>query len=214
MARKHGSKTKGQKSRPRGLKPKEGKIQRWESVSDIPLDEEENCELHYISVFGKPFNSIPTVHASRDRILLNGEDEDYLDEGDEDEVFALKGLAQDNSESELAYEEGSDEESEGSGDLEDGPSKTKSKAKSKGKKSKPSPPSSPASESEEEEEVWGKKKSDYYSSNAAQLESDDEEANEMEEQEAKRLQTKARETMVEDDFGLGDAVEDAVEPEE
>lgn len=59
-------------------------------------------------------------------------------------------------------------------------------------------------------ETWGRNKSAYYSSNAADVESDDEEANELEEQEAKRLQAKAREVMVEDDFGLHDLAE--VEP--
>lgn len=73
---------------------------------------------------------------------------------------------------------------------------------------------SSASESESEEEAWGKKRSAYYSSNAAQLESDDEEANELEEQEAKRLQAKARDPMQDDDFGLADPVEVSVDPEE
>ena len=79
--------------------------------------------------------------------------------------------------------------------------------KTKGKGKKTSPPTSDASESESEEEGWGKKKSEYYASNAEQIDSEDEEANEMEEQEAKRLQTKAREVLTEDDFGLGDAAE-------
>ena len=122
-------------------------------------------------------------------------------------------------------EESEDGDSEGAEEVEDQDSNedsdtvaqskivTKKISKTKGKKSKLSPPSSQASESEEEE-GWGKKKSDYYSSNAAQLESDDEEANELEEQEAKKLQAKVRDTLGEDDFGLGDAVEDAPEPEE
>jgi U3 small nucleolar RNA-associated protein 3 len=59
-------------------------------------------------------------------------------------------------------------------------------------------------ESEEEEESWGRKKSAYYSSNAAELDSEDEEANELEEQEARRIQTKARDAMQDDDFGLAD----------
>lgn len=86
-----------------------------------------------------------------------------------------------------------------------------SKAKSKKKVAI----SSSSEESESEEETWGRNKSAYYSSNAAQLESDDDEANELEEQEAKRLQGKARELMAEDDFGLEDPLEvtgiDAIE---
>jgi U3 small nucleolar RNA-associated protein 3 len=39
------------------------------------------------------------------------------------------------------------------------------------------------------------------------LESDDEEGNELEEQEAKRLQAAARKEMTDDDFGLNDSPE-------
>ena len=66
-------------------------------------------------------------------------------------------------------------------------------------------------QSEEEEEGWGRKKSEYYASNDAQIESDDEEAHEMEEQEAKRLQTKTRDGLADDDFGLDDMAEGAAE---
>ena len=60
----------------------------------------------------------------------------------------------------------------------------------------------------EEEESWGRKKSVYYSSNAADLDSEDEEANE---QEAKRLQLKARDVMADDDFGLADIAQEGAE---
>ena len=70
----------------------------------------------------------------------------------------------------------------------------------------PAVPSPPPPE-EEEEESWGAKKSAYYASNAREIESDDEEANELEEQEAKRLQAKMRDAMADDDFGLEDVVE-------
>ena len=73
------------------------------------------------------------------------------------------------------------------------------------------PPFDDEDDESEEEEGWGTKKSAYYASNAEQLESDDEEANELEEQEAKRLQSKARDAMADDDFGLGDVVEGAPE---
>jgi U3 small nucleolar RNA-associated protein 3 len=66
------------------------------------------------------------------------------------------------------------------------------------------------SNEEDDEESWGKRKSAYYSSNAAELESDDEEVNEMEEAEALRLQSKARRALTDDDFGLGDVQEYAV----
>ena len=48
----------------------------------------------------------------------------------------------------------------------------------------------------------------YYSSNAADLDSEDEEANE---QEAKRLQLKARDAMADDDFGLADIAQEGAE---
>jgi U3 small nucleolar RNA-associated protein 3 len=69
-------------------------------------------------------------------------------------------------------------------------------------------PSTPASDSDqdeggsEEEETWGTKKSAYYSANDAHFDPEDEEANELEEREARRLQMKAREGMGDEDFGL------------
>jgi U3 small nucleolar RNA-associated protein 3 len=66
----------------------------------------------------------------------------------------------------------------------------------------------------QEEESWGRKKSAYYSSNAAELDSEDEEANELEEQEAKRIQTKARDAMLDDDFGLADINQDDMDVNE
>jgi U3 small nucleolar RNA-associated protein 3 len=77
----------------------------------------------------------------------------------------------------------------------------KSKTKSKLKK----PLSS--SDTESEDETWGRSKSAYYSSNAAQIDSEDEEANELEEQEARKLQLKARDAIHEDDFGLDEGLE-------
>jgi U3 small nucleolar RNA-associated protein 3 len=55
------------------------------------------------------------------------------------------------------------------------------------------------------EEAWGRKKSVYYSTNAAQIDSDDEEAQKLEEAEVLRLQAQARNTLDEADFGLFDA---------
>lgn len=152
------------------------------------------------------------VHSSRDKILLDG-DEVEDDSGDEDEVFALKGMPEDSpSEDEYDEDDGMDEDD----DIDDvhyaaAAAAAKDKKKAKGKKGKKERKDE-SSESEEddeseEEEGWGNKKSAYYASNAEQIESDDEEANELEEQEAKRLQTKARDAMADDDFGLGDVVE-------
>lgn len=145
------------------------------------------------------------VHAARDRILLEGEDLRSDDEGDEEEVFALDGVADDSDDSQDEGHAGEDDEDEEEEYPEPGPSTKKSK---KGKKGAKAPATSDEeSGSEEEEEGWGRSKAAYYSSNAGQLESDDEEANELEEQEARRLQAKARDTMTDEDFGLGDFVE-------
>lgn len=153
------------------------------------------------------------VHAARDQILLDGEGMRSDDEGDEEEVFALKGMpSEDESEDE-------DEDMAGEGDLggeDDGPVPGPSTVKpKKGKEAaKAAGSSDEESGSSEEEEGWGKSKAAYYSSNAGQLDSEDEEANEMEEQEARRLQAKARDAMTDNDFGLEDTVEGGPEPEE
>ncbi len=81
--------------------------------------------------------------------------------------------------------------------------KGKAKAKAKAKDDS----SDSDSDSEEEEESWGQSRAAYYSSNAANLESDDEEGHELEEQEAKRLQAKARQEMTDDDFGFNDPID-------
>ncbi|KAF8521065.1 Sas10 C-terminal domain-containing protein, partial [Gautieria morchelliformis] len=67
----------------------------------------------------------------------------------------------------------------------------------------------PSDTESEESESWGRKKSAYYASNAGLLaekegEEDEEEANQMEEREARRLQARMRDTMVDEDFGLDD----------
>jgi hypothetical protein len=124
-------------------------------------------------------------------------------------VFALKGIpsSESDDDAEDTYEE------EGQEDEEDQP-QPEVRASRKGKaKAKPPPESEDDddAEEEEEEESWGHKKSAYYSSNAAELDSGDEEANELEEQEAKRLQVKARDAMADDDFGLADIAQEGAE---
>ena len=143
------------------------------------------------------------VHASRDKILLSEEED--VDDADEDEVFALEGMSdeeveEDEDGDEVAYAE--DE------DVDDDHVVKKSRKRSKSKKTLSS-----SSDTESEDETWGRSKSAYYSSNAAQIDSEDEEANELEEQEARRLQLKARDTIHEDDFGLGGGLEDELAPE-
>ena len=142
------------------------------------------------------------VHASRDRILLDGDD---VDEGeDEEEVFALRGVSSDS--------DSDDDQLESDGmQVDSEPATSKSKSKSKTARDAKKSSAKDASDSEEEE-TWGRSKGAYYASNAAELDSEDDEANELEEQEALRLQAKAREGMCDQDFGLGDVVEGDIEP--
>ncbi|CAL1712744.1 unnamed protein product [Somion occarium] len=185
MARKHTTKPKSTKSRPRAFNKKDSSVPRWNKPQDIPMDEEDR------------------FHAARDQILLDGAAHDSDDEGDEDEVFALKGLPEDSDEDESDGDEMLDDDDPYK-NLPEMPKDKPKKAKKKGKAVASS--SEDESEDESEEEGWGKK-SEYYASNEAQIDSEDEEANEMEEQEAKRLQLKTRDAMADDDFGLDDVVD-------
>lgn len=145
-----------------------------------------------------------SVHASRDRILLNG-DEMHYDEDDfgaEEEVFALNGV-----DSSSEDQDGDQEGGEDAMDVDGEPSTSHSAKGSRAKPTTAQKPATLASDSDEGEEesgveTWGTKKSAYYSANGAHFDSEDEEANELEEKEAGRLQMKAREGMCDEDFGL------------
>ncbi|KAF9242577.1 Sas10 C-terminal domain-containing protein [Melanogaster broomeanus] len=197
MPRRRPSSKAKSRSKPRPVDRKESRLKRWDKPSEIELDEEDQ------------------FHASRDKILLDVGNEYGDDDEDEDEVFALQGMSDDEDEAEdedaVGYhdEEGEDIEEDASNKKSTSRSKPKSsKSKSDSKKSKDTSPQPDS----EEEETWGRSKGAYYSSNAAQLDSDDEEANELEEQEALRLQAKARDALRDDDFGLGDVMQGEVEP--
>ena len=130
-------------------------------------------------------------------------DED--DFGAEDEVFALNGV--DPSSEEDESEEGGRGGEGDAMDVDENPSIPHPAGGTNVKPTKSRKPAALASESDEgegesEEETWGTKKSAYYSANDAHFDSEDEEANELEEKEARRLQMKAREGMCEEDFGL------------
>lgn len=157
----------------------------------------ENIKMHF------------TVHASKDRILLEGEEAGADDDGDEEEVFALKGIpsSESDEDEEDAYEEDDYDENQ--------PHPVSTTIKGSKKKAKlPTESEDDEEQESEEEETWGRKKSAYYSSNAAELDSEDEEANELEEQEAKRIQAKTRDAMLDDDFGLADTNQDDMEVNE
>lgn len=184
MPRRRSTKVRSKSGKPRPINRSEGNLKKWEKISDIPLDEEDQ------------------FHASRDKILLDGKDLIDDDDGDGDEVFALKGL---DDESE---DDGGEDEDVDMDDLDDEEVMEKTLApktkKQKAQRKKELVQSESSEEPESEEETWGRSKSAYYSSNAPQLDSDDEEANELEEQEAKRLQAKSREDLEDADFGLED----------
>lgn len=146
------------------------------------------------------FNRI--VHAAKDKILLEGNDPDYSDDGDEDEVLRLKGMDDDSEDEEdddfAQYQEEI---------LPEEPLAKKEKGKKAKKKKSKSSETKFREGEEEEDESWGKGKAAYYSSNADQLASDDEEGNELEEKEAIRLQAKIRQELEDEDFGLNDSLD-------
>ena len=161
------------------------------------------------------------VQEQRDKILLEGEEVAPDDDYDDDEVFALKGLAESESEDEDEdelyneddeIEEGEEEKEEKKSTKKKKKLKEKEKTKSvKGKFAESSEDEDNKEDEEDMEESWGTKKSAYYSSNAALLESDDEEGHELEEQEARRLQAKLREPLREEDFGYDEALQRTVD---
>lgn len=93
-------------------------------------------------------------------------------------------------------------------EIDEEPSTSGSAKGSRPKSTKAPKPSATVSDSDRDEDesdgeaTWGTKKSAYYSANDAHFDSEDEEANELEEKEARRLQMKAREGMGDEDFGL------------
>ena len=211
MVRRRSGKGKAAQHKPRGVDRKDGKMKRWNKASDIPMDEEDHCmSLSSLVWFFGGVADARIVHTSRDKILLEGDESEDDEDGDEDEVFALKGMPEDDSSEDEQDEHAMDSDEDiddvhyaAAAAAEKGKKKEKQKKGKKGKKDE----SEDEEESESEEEGWGIKKSAYYASNADEIESDDEEANELEEQEAKRLQAKARDAMADDDFGLGDVVD-------
>ena len=128
----------------------------------------------------------------------------YDEDGEDDEVFALKGIDDDLQEDEGFYGYEDDEVPDDEAELETEAPATKRKSKHSRKAKGKTAESPEEEEAAEEEEGWGRGRAAYYSSNADQLESDDEEGNELEEQEAKRLQAAMRKEMTDDDFGLND----------
>ncbi|KAF8809583.1 hypothetical protein BYT27DRAFT_7187900 [Phlegmacium glaucopus] len=175
----------GSKSQSKSFHKSDGKLKKWNTISDIPMDEEDQ------------------FHTSKDKILLDGDHNDD-DDGDDDEVFALKGIDDDSEEDEEIYKDEDDEVPDDEVEIETKGPTTKKKSKRSKKAKGKTAESSEEEEEEEEEEGWGRGRAAYYSSNADQLESDDEEGNELEEQEAKRLQAAIRKEMTDDDFGLND----------
>jgi len=205
MVRRRSTKGREGRSKPKPLKRADGKIKKWNTIADIPMDGEDQCACCHFQICRKTYlTALFAVHHSKDQILLDG-DRGGRGEDDEDdeEVFALKGL-DDDSEDEEEYNNQDDDDVDDEEALEDDVPTSKKKKSTKSKKGKGKAVEDENSDEEEEEEGWGRGRAAYYASNADQLESDDEEGNELEEQEAKRLQSKMREEMQDDDFGLND----------
>ncbi len=97
------------------------------------MDEEDQCEASF-SVFSFVNAHIRQVHASRDKILIAG-DEGEDEDGYDDEVFALNGVSdEDEDEDEYGMDVDDDMDDDGM-DYEEKPS-SKAAVKSKKKKSK------------------------------------------------------------------------------
>ena len=58
MVRRRSSKLKGSGSNPRPLDKRDAKINRWNTLEDIPMDEEDQCALPLVSLSGDPLENI------------------------------------------------------------------------------------------------------------------------------------------------------------
>ncbi|KAG8903132.1 hypothetical protein FRB99_003675, partial [Tulasnella sp. 403] len=186
---------------------KHASLSRWNRAEDIPLDDEEQ------------------FHNNRDRILLEGEEswDDGLGEGTE--VFGLKGLAEETeSFDEDALGVTDEDDDEVWADEDDQSSKTKASASSSKSlatsttmKSSDEESESDSDDTDAELSKWGKRHSAYYVDGQDEETSDyeaQEDTRAMEEQEAKRLQLRAREFIDEDDYGLAQGYELDVEEDD
>jgi U3 small nucleolar RNA-associated protein 3 len=147
--------------------------------------------------------TILLVQLNRDKVLLEADESGNSDDGGEDEVFPLRHTLSDGS-SDTTEDEvlTPDELTSLVGDNR----KKAAKAAAKSKKVPSPPPSEKYSDGdeEEEEEGWGSKKSAYYSTNAPELDSEDEETQQLYLEESIRLQVKSRSRLKDGDFGLDD----------
>ncbi|PVG00257.1 hypothetical protein CPB86DRAFT_701576 [Serendipita vermifera] len=164
---------------------KSSSIARWDRRQDIELDEED------------------AFHENRDKIMLENDDKEVSDDELKNEVFALNKLK------EYSEEDSEEMEEEESVPSHSRPTKGKKDKKNKNSSEKPtlSDATAPSESSDLDEplESWGRNKSAYYSTNAADIDSDDEETQRLEEAEAIKLQKQARAALREDDFGIHDS---------
>ncbi|KIO18683.1 hypothetical protein M407DRAFT_31668 [Tulasnella calospora MUT 4182] len=181
VRRRKTSSTKANGAKKPRVNKKDAGLKRWETREDIPLDDEEQ------------------FHADRDRILLEGDDEwDDDGLGDQNEVFGLKGLASSDDDEEEGESDSQWEHEEDEAAVKAIPS-----SKTSAELSRKAAPKAKDESEEEEDEGWGRKQSAYYvdgEGNAS--DEDEEELEKMEEEEARRLQRKAREQIAEEDYGL------------
>jgi U3 small nucleolar RNA-associated protein 3 len=145
----------------------------------------------------------PVVHENRDRILLEGEENDESDDDLKNEVFALRDYPDVSESSEEPHETPGETDEPDSESTK--PAKSKKTGPKKASLNDAAAPSESSSDETEQFESWGRSKAAYYSTNAAAIGSDDEEAQQLEEAEVLKLQSQARAALDEDDFGVLDA---------
>ncbi|KAH7340908.1 Sas10 C-terminal domain-containing protein [Rhizoctonia solani] len=184
-----GRKSNGTRADNRTSIKESGRMKRWETAEDIPMDEEDE------------------FFAARDKILLDGtarararagpapDDDDEFDE--DDEVFGLDGVGESSEE---------DYDDDGMEEDQDNTPEPRSKTKAKPKKQPAAQleDSDASTDSEVELSRWGKSRSVYYADNSRVMDEDDEEARKMEEREARRLQLKMITEIGENDWGYND----------
>jgi len=192
-----------QQSRPKSsLKPK-AKYSKKTGEATVDWDDEDACEQPKSLWYPDLCLTLLPVHDARDRILLEEEEQQVSEDELDNEVFALPDVPDSEQGSVNEVDEGSIEETP----VPVLPPNSRSKEKVP-KKTAPAETAGNVSGDDREsehEESWGQKKSVYYSTNAAQIDSDDEEAWKLEEAEVLRLQAQARDALDEADFGLFDA---------
>jgi U3 small nucleolar RNA-associated protein 3 len=135
--------------------------------------------------------------------MLEGDGDDSSNDDLSNEVFSLKPQFQDTSSSD-EHEPIPAETDETETEVVKPTKPAKSAKKSPKATSVLRAPSASSSDTEVQDESWGRDKAAYYSTNVADIDSDDEDTRQLENAEVLRLQAQAREALGEEDFGFLD----------